>query len=130
MTEILFNDDDPILTSTDANDNQTIPLPANVLIIDESFSTSSVRKDSIVIPSISNHSISSVIQIDNQTNNTNSNTLLPVCTSNSLGKEKFNENFFLKKLVNSFQEILVQLHYLCWTILQQIFQSSKKIRQQ
>ncbi|CAF1468597.1 unnamed protein product [Adineta steineri] len=39
-----------------------------------------VRKDSIVIPSISNSSISSVIRIEN-----NNNTLLPVCTSNSFG---------------------------------------------
>lgn len=82
MTEILFNDDDPILTSNDANHNQTILLP-NLVVVDES-SSSLVRKDSIVIPSISNHSISSVIQIDNHP--TNPNTLLPVPTSNSLGK--------------------------------------------
>ena len=84
MTEILFNDDDPILTSNDANHNQTILLPNLLVVVDESSSSSLVRKDSIVIPSISNHSISSVIQIDNHP--TNSNTLLPVPTSNSLGK--------------------------------------------
>lgn len=83
MTEILFNDDDPILTSNDANHNQTILLPNLLVVVDESTS-SLVRKDSIVIPSISNHSISSVIQIDNHP--TNPNTLLPVPTSNSLGK--------------------------------------------
>jgi hypothetical protein len=78
MTETLLNDlssqyEDTTYTSNDNQNN--IPL----IIVEPSLT----RKDSIVIPSISNNSISSVIQIENNNNN---NSLLPVCTSNSLGK--------------------------------------------
>ena len=47
-------------------------------------SSGPTRKDSIVIPSISNGSISSTHRLDENALNTN-NALLPVCTSNSLG---------------------------------------------
>ncbi len=82
MTEILLNDDDTILTLNDGDNDQTnIP---NIVVL-EPTTESLVRKNSIVIPSISNNSISSVIQIESNNNN-NNNTLLSVCTSNSLGK--------------------------------------------
>jgi hypothetical protein len=80
MTEILFNDDEINLTFNDGNNDQTNIPP--VVVVDEPSTL--VRRDSIVIPSISNSSISSVIQIENNNNN---NTLVPVCTSNSLGKK-------------------------------------------
>ena len=84
MTEILLNDDQPNLLSHDGIPNQTEI--TNVDVVQPTTTSSSlVRRDSIVIPSISNSSISSVIQIENNNNN-NNNSLLPVCTSNSLGK--------------------------------------------
>ena len=88
MTEILLNDltleyEDSIRNSNhginDDQNNQEIPS-----VIIESSTNGLTRKDSIVIPSISNSSLSSAIQIE--TNNNNNNELLPVCTSNSLGK--------------------------------------------
>jgi len=83
MTEILLNDEDKILTLNDGDNDQTnIP---NIVVV-EPTTESLVRKNSIVIPSISNNSISSVIQIESNNNNNNNNTLLSVCTSNSLGK--------------------------------------------
>ena len=87
MTETLLNDlssnyEDTIYNLN--NDQTNIP---TVIVEPTTSSSSLVRKDSIVIPSLSNNSISSVIQIENNTNN-NNNTLLPVCTSNSLGKKK------------------------------------------
>jgi hypothetical protein len=83
MTEILLNDEDTILTLNDGDNDQTnIP---NIVVL-EPTTELLVRKNSIVIPSISNNSISSVIQIESNNNNNNNNTLLSVCTSNSLGK--------------------------------------------
>jgi hypothetical protein len=84
MTETLLNDlssnyEDTVYTSN--NDQTNIPM----VTVERSTSSPLVRKDSIVIPSLSNNSISSVIQIEN--NNNNNNTLLAVCPSNSLGKE-------------------------------------------
>ncbi|CAF3365714.1 unnamed protein product [Rotaria sp. Silwood1] len=86
MTDTLLTDlssqygDKNVNTYNENNDQISIPL----VIVDTTTTTTptpSVRKDSIVIPSISNNSLSSsVIQIENN------NTLLPVCTSNSLGK--------------------------------------------
>lgn len=83
MTETLINDlssnyEDSILNSNDGNTDQ-VNIP---LVVIDTTRSSPIRTDSVVIPSISNNSISSVIQ--NETNN----TLLPVCTSNSLGKIK------------------------------------------
>ncbi|CAF0765631.1 unnamed protein product [Rotaria sp. Silwood1] len=84
MTDTLLTDlssqyeDKNVNTYNENNDQISIPL----VIVDTTTTTTtpSVRKDSIVIPSISNNSLSSsVIQIENN------NTLLPVCTSNSLG---------------------------------------------
>ncbi|CAM4764412.1 unnamed protein product [Rotaria magnacalcarata] len=80
MTETLLTDlssqyEDTIVNSNDAtNDQVTVPL-----VVVDAITSSPIRKDLVVIPSISNNSISSVIQ------NVNNNTLLPVCTSNSLG---------------------------------------------
>ncbi len=86
MTEIILNDDDQIDILNDGINDQTI-IP-NVVVIEPTSPSSLVKRDSIVIPSFSNSSISSVIQIEtnNNNNNNNNNTLLPVCTSNSLGK--------------------------------------------
>ena len=83
MTETFLNDlssnyEDTVYTSN--NDQTNIPM----VTVEPSTSSPLVRKDSIVIPSLSNNSISSVIQIENNNNN---NTLLAVCPSNSLGKE-------------------------------------------
>jgi hypothetical protein len=89
MTEILFNDDEINLILNDGNNDQTNITPV-VVVVDEPSTL--VRRDSIVIPSISNSSISSVIQIENNNNN---NTLLPVCTSNSLGKKISSINFIV-----------------------------------
>ena len=82
MTEILANDDEPIETLNDESNHRTI-IPSVVVVEPTTKATPGLdRKDSIVIPSISNSSISSAIQFENN----NTNTLLPVCTSNSLGK--------------------------------------------
>jgi hypothetical protein len=85
MTEIILNDEDISETLNDGNNDQ-INIP-NIVVVQPPITTTdlSVRKNSIVIPSISNSSISSVLQIEN--NNNNNNTLLPICTSNSLGKK-------------------------------------------
>jgi len=86
MTEIILNDEDISETLNDGNNDQ-INIP-NIVVVQPPITTTdlSVRKNSIVIPSISNSSISSVLQIENNNNN-NNNTLLPICTSNSLGKK-------------------------------------------
>jgi hypothetical protein len=87
MTEIILNDEDINETLNDGNNDQ-INIP-NIVVVQPSPTTDSlVRKNSIVIPSISNSSISSVLQIENNNNNNNDNALLPICTSNSLGKKK------------------------------------------
>lgn len=95
MTEILSNDEPINLIRNDQYSNQ-FDDNTNVDVLQSTTTTTTsnslARKDSIVIPSISNSSISSAIQIEHNTNNTNNNnnnsntnSLLPVCTSNSLG---------------------------------------------
>ena len=69
-----------IKNNNNNNNNEHSRIPS--VIVESTIPT---RKDSIVIPSISNGSISSTHRIDENTLSTN-NTLLPVCTSNSLGK--------------------------------------------
>ena len=74
---------DKILHSNDEINNQiTIPH----IVVESNVSSTLIPNDSIVIPSISNSSISSVIQTEN-----NNNISLPVCTSNSLGKNIDNQ---------------------------------------
>ena len=89
MTEIFLNDlssqyEDGILDVNDGIDDPTkyIETTAIPLVVIEP-TASLVRKDSIVIPSISNSSISSALQIENKS--LTNTKLLPVCTSNSLG---------------------------------------------
>lgn len=96
LTDLSSEYEDKDFNAIDGNNHRTnIPL----VVIEPTITTATlVRKDSIVIPSISNSSISSVIQIENNNNN---NALLPVCTSNSLGK--------IRKLENSFYFILFYL---------------------
>ncbi|UJR35126.1 hypothetical protein I4U23_027897 [Adineta vaga] len=82
MMETLLTDFSSSYEETDfinANDEQQQhDHQTNIPLVIEP--TTMTRKDSIVIPSLSNTSISSVLQIEN-----NTKTLLPVCTSNSLG---------------------------------------------
>ncbi len=95
LTDLSSEYEDKDFNAIDGSNHRTnIPL----VVIEPTITTPTatlLRKDSIVIPSISNSSISSVIQIENNNNN---NALLPVCTSNSLGK--------IRKLENSFYFIL------------------------
>jgi hypothetical protein len=83
MTEIIINDENSIDKLNDGNNDQ--PNIPNIVVVQPTTSLLG-RQDSVVIPSISNSSISSAIQFENNNNNNNNNTLLPVCTSNSLGK--------------------------------------------
>jgi len=100
MTDIVFDEFDQQSRSSnqssfDGIDEQTnhheITSIPSVIIEPATTTTTTTttniltRKDSIVIPSISNGSISSVLQIENGNPNVNNSTLLPVCTSNSLG---------------------------------------------
>lgn len=73
---------DGIVNQIKNNNNNNEPSRIPSVIVESTIPT---RKDSIVIPSISNGSISSTHRIDENTLSTN-NSLLPVCTSNSLGK--------------------------------------------
>lgn len=94
MTENLFDEFDRQSLSSNRNSldgsaeqtNEQGKTSIPVVVIDSAALT---RKDSIVIPSISNGSISSVLQIEHGNANVANSTLLPVCTSNSLG-EQFN----------------------------------------
>jgi hypothetical protein len=124
MTETLLTDlssyyEDPTLNGNeddndDDDDDQTNILDiTNIpLVVVEP----TVRRNSIVIPSVSNSSLSSAIQIEtNDQNNAtnNNNSLLPICNSNSLGK------FFLKTnkiFIFFLQVISVRLHYFYWII--------------
>ncbi|CAF1660056.1 unnamed protein product, partial [Adineta ricciae] len=72
-----YDEETEFSNTNDEHNHQT-----NIPIVVEP--TTMTRKDSVVIPSFSNSSISSVLQIENNTKN-NTNSLLPVCTSNSLG---------------------------------------------
>ncbi|CAF0752344.1 unnamed protein product [Rotaria sordida] len=82
MMETLLTDLSSQYEDTNVNSNNRKNDQINIpLVVVDTPTITSTRKDSIVIPSISNNSISSVIQLENN----NNNTLLPVCTSNSLG---------------------------------------------
>ena len=101
MTETFLNDlssqyEDGLLDVNDGIDDPTkyIDTTAIPLLVLEPTTSSAaaavsslVRKDSIVIPSISNSSISSALQIENKT--LTNTKLLPVCTSNSFGTSFF-----------------------------------------
>lgn len=118
MTENLLNDEYSNEILNDGINDQTL-IP-NIVVVEPTTSTTTlVRKNSVVIPSISNSSISSVIQIENENENKN-NTLLPVCTSNSLGRNIY---FYYSICFIFFifvKVILVQHHYLYWIVQYQI----------
>lgn len=76
----------------DEETNPNPPLTVPSVVIEPTTTTPAsiavTRKDSIVIPSVSNGSISSVLQIENVNPDTTNPASLAVCTSNSLGSWK------------------------------------------